>query len=190
MKDFLAILGKWLEWLAFVAILALPNLFLLGIALAGAVFTQRVLNKWLPAAISWIGFAAVILTVLYQIYRGFYPSAEFSISEYKTITGDSLAHDIKVVYGSATYPTFHPDYCSTALLLFTNNKYERQLKVLEEDTSFKDSIIMRSDSYDDVVRYLKNGPDYLHKFSKRDSRNFLFIGFISESRALINRCYD
>lgn len=190
MEDTLAFLGRSLTWIVFVTIHALPQIFLLAIGFFAAIFTQRILKKWLPTPNSWIAFAGVILTVIYQMYRGFYPNSDFYISEYRTITDDSLANDIEVIYGSATYPTFHSDYCSSALLKFTQEKHEKLLKSLAMDKTFKDSIIMGSDAYGDVLKYLNGKPEYLHKFSKRDPRNYLFIGFIPGNRALINRCFD
>ena len=177
-------------WLIYLGILVFENIPIAGAGLIAGIVSYRIAKKWIPKPIALLLAASFPIYAGHYIYRGFYPDDAFYRSEYKAITRDSSISTIKIKYGSATYPTFHPDYCSTAILEFEKSKYDSVIREIKRNLEFKDTVLVGSEAYGDVIKHMKKKPVYLERFSRRDQSNHYFIGLMAGNEALINRCYD
>jgi hypothetical protein len=183
-------MDKIIGWLVYLVILILPNMIIIGAATVAAIFVYKVTKGIVPKPITILLAVIIPALMAFYIYRGYYPADEFYLGEYRAITLDTSIANIKVVYGSATYPTFHPDYCSTAILKFEKKKYDSAIAIVRNNPEFKDTMLIGSEAYNDVEKYYEKRPLYLNKFSRKDQSNHYFIGFMESNQALINRCYD
>jgi hypothetical protein len=174
----------------YIGILVVENLPIGGAGLVAGMVVYRVAKKRLSRPFTFLLAAVIPAFAGLFIYRGFYPEDKFYLSEYKAITRDTSIAAIKVVYGSATYPTFHPDYCSTAILEMEKLKFYSEVMEIEKDSAFDDTMLIGSEAYSDVVKHMDKKPVFLKRFSRRDESNHYFIGFMPGNKALINRCYD
>ena len=135
--------SKWFRWVAPVAILLIVGLkpletyyidrllilfFLLTLvgivffSIQGIVFIHKHLgDKWRAL---WIVHAVLLIIILLPIYWAVYPRDRFYIDEFNTRAGYQLPDEVKVIKKYASYPDFHGDYYSQAIIVLEKPDYE------------------------------------------------------------------
>jgi hypothetical protein len=97
----------------------------------------RYLYKWFkskgyPRA-GIVLLAGMALYSVYCLYRGVYPEEEFYLEEFERITYQSPPTSAKIIRKEASYPDFHGDYCSAALITLSHADFDKLLFNLTAD---------------------------------------------------------
>jgi hypothetical protein len=146
-------------------------------------------RKYLPQKYSKIPVVIGSIVVAYFIYRAIYPSDKFYLDEFKQITGSQNTDSIEVIYGTASYPIVHGDYCSAALLMTSEEKYDDVMKEIKSNTNRKEGGGFGCDEINQVIRKTKiNTKEYIYDGSGKDNNNYYYIKFLPGNKMLSVKC--
>lgn len=179
-------------WVLFIGINVIISFVIFIFTLGGGYLVYKIANKFTSKNYSKIIVSIFPICIIYVIYRGFFPADEFYLNEFKDLMQGENVQDIKVIYGSATFPTFHPDYCSAALLRTTKIKYDYILLKIQHGNLFSQIDSMGSSAYDSVIK--NTGiidKQFIYKASNGFINNeYFFIGFLPENKMIIHKCIE
>lgn len=94
----------------------------------------------------------VIASLLYFIYEAIYPSDEFYLMEFETVTLQEAPESSEVIAKSASYPDFHGDYCSYSRIKLANTDFEKLFRSIEANSQFSPGVSMGSQERDEALK--------------------------------------
>jgi hypothetical protein len=150
------------------------------------------LGYWIPKKygkrkLGYLISSILLLGMVYSIYDAIYPSDKFYEEEFKDITGIEL-RNAEVLKSSASYPDFHGDYCSAALIQLEETEYAKLLADIQNDKRFTDSELTGSIELYEVTE--RKELNFSYKASRTgDPDEYYFIGFLADGKTiLIQKC--
>ncbi|MCF1749625.1 hypothetical protein [Mariniradius sediminis] len=171
-------------------------LFFVGIfaflVLLAPYFLLYLLHDWLRSkGLRHIGPTLAIgytVFLLYSVYTAIYPTDDYFFNEFELVTLRETPLSAVVVRKEASYPDFHGDYCSAALLLLTEEDYRNLLDDLGDDQrfskmakgdylgSFEFTAAMDTLSTDQIVQGFV-------RYTSGDEN--LYIGFLDDGKTVV-----
>jgi len=149
-----------------------------------AYFIYRYLKSKGWKIIGVVVFILILTYNIYYVYTAFYPEDRFYKGEFKRITGFELSDNAKVIKADASYPDFHGDYCSNALIQLSSEEYKEILKRTLDDKRFQNSEISDCRPTSEVIsEYYPNIDVGLLRYDKM--KDNCFIGFLDEEESII-----
>ncbi len=169
-------------------------LTIIALPTVGAFF----INRWLTnKGIKYIGLILLIfapLWTVYEVYTAIYPTDSFYYSEFKEVTLREMPKSAQIIRKDASYPDFHGDYCSAALLSMSINDYKLLLNDLSTDkriTKEKFAGVTNSDEFDEVMGNIET-VHITNSFTRHISVKedyYLYIGFLDDKKTIvISKC--
>jgi hypothetical protein len=126
----------------------------------------------------------------YEVYTAIYPTDSFYLAEFKKVTLREAPESAKVIMKDATYPDFHGEYHSEALIRVSKNDYSLLLNELTKDhriTQNKPRENIGSNETDKVTGSFKT-EQVIYSFSRHitgPKDNYLYIGFLDDKQTLV-----
>jgi hypothetical protein len=139
-------------------------------------FAKR--NKGWIAIIIIVGATAFIT---WNIYRAFYPADEFYYQDFEKISFRKIPASADILSKSATYPDFHGDYCSAAVIELSVADYHKLLNDIKADKRFQKGEAGGSSALHDVMNGRKE-TDMTNGFLNGDEG---YIGFFNDGRTVL-----
>lgn len=169
--------------LLLIVLLLLLLLIPLGTIYLGYWIPKKYGKKKLGCFIS----SVLLLGMAYPVYDALYPSDSFYEQEFKEITGKKL-RNAEILRSSASYPDFHGDYCSAALIQLEEKEYAKLLVDIQNDERFTDSQLVGSMELYEVTE--RKELKFIHKASRNgEPDEFYFIGFLTDGKTiLVQKC--
>jgi hypothetical protein len=150
-------------------------------------FLRKFMNEQKASIISYL----IPILSGYYIYLGFYPPDSFYLNEFEEIVQEQNIPKVKVIYGNATYPTFHPDYCSAALLRLQPIEFNAILRKIKNNNYFFESSPTGSSALYAVLDKTETNENlYKYKASTQLDNKYFFIGFLPENKILFHKCEE
>ncbi|MGY4539224.1 hypothetical protein ACVW0P_003658 [Mucilaginibacter sp. UYNi724] len=149
------------------------------------------LYKWLAKkGYRWIGLLIIaisISTLAYGMYTAIYPTDSFYFEDFKKVTSLEIPKSAEVIDKTASYPDFHGDYISCALIKLSKQDYKSLLNTLNKDKMMlKNSEISGSD---ELNKIMKTGSinDIKYSFSREvPGKDYLtYIGFFKNNESIL-----
>ena len=111
--------------------------FFLAIILSIPIAIFFILYRWInKIGYKRTGLLIVIVLILltaYEAYTAIYPTDDFYFDEFKKITFLEIPASAKVIEKTASYPDFHGDYVSCALIKLSSQDFKELLNTLRKD---------------------------------------------------------
>jgi hypothetical protein len=154
--------------------------------------TAFFINRWLTKkGVKYIGIILLVVAPLWTIYEAYtaiYPTDSFYLDEFKEVTLREAPKTAEVIKKKASYPDFHGDYCSSALIKLSRHDYTNLLNELSRDKRFiKNGELITSSEFDEVMGKLKT-EQIKSGFTRQipgEEDHYLYIGFLDDQETII-----
>ncbi len=111
----------------------------------------------------------LLVGVIYSIYTAIYPTESFYREEFVRIAGIPLPDSATFLHKEASYPDFHGDYSSCALVKLPPNEFNRLMAQLPR--------LSNEVSYAGIRCNSTKSKTYSHKHTNENVAETKFIGF-------------
>jgi len=143
-------------------------------------WAKRRLHKYIALALVLI----IPIIFYYPIYIAVHPPDDFYKYEFKEIVGMDFPKSGDIIRKRASYPDFHGDYCSSALIEFSEDDYQQILEYVKGSMIFDNNTIMGSDIYYSVIGSISD-EEFIYKASYYPKDDYRFIGFLNDGKTII-----
>jgi hypothetical protein len=146
------------------------------------IFFFWILNKLAGRRIALFVSFVVLSLYIFHLYTEIYPADDFYRHEFKDITGLELKDDAIILNKDSSYPLWHNDYCSAAIIELSPFYYSELLKSISENKNFDNTNVIGSEQLDKVTENINT------KFKKTfsiEGSTYKFIGFLNDDKTII-----
>ncbi|WP_342645827.1 hypothetical protein [Mucilaginibacter sp. CSA2-8R] len=137
-----------------------------------------------------VGIAVVSLICAffaYNIYVAIYPNDAFYFDEFKSVTLSEIPASAEILNKNATYPDFHGEYFSIALIKLSKKDFTSVLNKVESNPKLQPGQIIWSSEFDNV---LDHGKEFsinkgFMRCIKGEEDQHRYIGFLKDGETVV-----
>jgi hypothetical protein len=137
-----------------------------------------------------VGIAIVALVCAFficNIYIAIYPNDDFYFDEFKSVTLNEIPASAEIINKSATYPDFHGDYCSIALIKLSKEDFKSVLNKIQNNHKLQPSKMMWSPEFEHVINYeevssISKG--FVRQINGEEDE-YRYIGFLKDGKTVV-----
>jgi hypothetical protein len=128
------------------------------------------------------------LVFTYILYINFFPTDSFYEDEFEEVTKMDFPKSGEILKKDASFPIYHPDYCSCALIQFDENDFEKILESIKNNEIFVDTFFIYSEQYAYVMKNIDEEKIIYKAFNSYEYKNsvdYNFIAFLNDNRTIV-----
>lgn len=129
----------------------------------------------------------ILLAAIFYTYDGACPRESFYEEEFKYVTLRKIPESAEFISKEASYPDFHGDYCSSALVQFSEKDYQKLLNELNNDPALTPS----KEDFGNFEEKQESPGHVVKSFDRKikgEEDEFLNIQFYDNNTVMINVC--